>query len=94
MCTMHAMSGAGSPGANSDSSEAPRPKPTGTWAGYLIFALCLLVLISLDAEAAYNDSWARFTGIVVVTVAFVIGPTGGVRWLRRALQRRGGPLGS
>jgi hypothetical protein len=85
------MRGTGSPGAASDEPQAPRQKPTGAWAGYLIFALCLLVLISLDARAAYSHSWAQFTGITVFTLAFAIVPTGGVKWLRRSLRDRKPP---
>jgi hypothetical protein len=80
------MDGTGSPGAASDEPEARRQKPAGAWAGYLIFALCLMVLIVLDARAAYDHSWAHFTGITAVILAFVIVPTGGVKWLRRALR--------
>ena len=85
------MDRTGSPGAASDEPEVRRQKPTGAWAGYLIFALCLLVLVVLGARAAYDHSWARFTGITVVTLAFVIVPTGGVKWLRRALRGRKRP---
>jgi hypothetical protein len=84
------MDGTGSPGAASDEPEVRR-KRTGAWAGYLIFTLCLLVLIVLDARAAYDHSWARFTGITAVALAFVIVPTGGVKWLRRSLRGRKPP---
>ena len=85
------MDATGSSGAASDEPEVRRQKPTGAWAGYLIFALCLLVLIVLAAQAAYDHSWAHFTGITVVTLAFVIVPTGGVKWLRRSLRGRKPP---
>ena len=87
------MGGTGPSGAASDEPEAQRQKHAGTWAGYLIFALCLLVLLVLGAQAAYNRSWPRFTGITVVTVALVIVPTGGVKWLRRSLRGRKPPTG-
>ena len=54
--TVRVMDGTGSPGAASDEPEARRQKPAGAWAGYLIFALCLMVLIVLDARAAYDHS--------------------------------------
>lgn len=87
------MGGNGSLGAASDEPEARRQKPPGAWAGYLIFALCLLVLIVLGAQAAYNHSWAQFTGITAVALAFVLVPTGGVQWLRRSLKGRKPPTG-
>jgi hypothetical protein len=89
--TVRVMDGTGSPGAASDEPEARRQKPAGAWAGYLIFALCLMVLIVLDARAAYDHSWAHFTGITAVVLAFVIVPTGGVKWLRRSLRGRKPP---
>lgn len=61
------------------------------WAGYLIFALCLLVLLGLDAQAAYDRLWAHFTGITVVALALVIVPTGGLKWLQRSLRGRKPP---
>jgi protein-S-isoprenylcysteine O-methyltransferase Ste14 len=86
------MGGTGSPGAASDKPET-RQKVTGAWAGYLIFALCLLVLIYFDTQAVYNHSWAQFTGITVATLAFVVVPTGGVKWLRLSLRGRKPPTG-
>jgi protein-S-isoprenylcysteine O-methyltransferase Ste14 len=86
------MGGIGSPGAASG-KPGTRQKVTGAWAGYLIFALCLLILIFFDAQAAYNHSWVQFTGITVVTLAFVVVPTGGVKWLRRSLRGRTPPAG-
>ena len=85
------MGGTGSPGAAAGKPEARGQKSSGAWAGYSIFALCLLVLIVLDARAAYDQSWAQFTGITVVTLAFVIVPTGGAKWLRRSLRGRKPP---
>jgi hypothetical protein len=76
------MSGTGSSGAASDKPDT-RQKVAGTWAGYLIFGLFLLVLIVFDAQAAYNHSWAEYTGIAAFTLAFVLVPTGGAKWLRR-----------
>ena len=70
--TVRVMDGTGSPGAASDEPEARQQKPAGAWAGYLIFALCLMVLIVLDARAAYDHSWAQFTGISAVILAFAI----------------------
>ena len=87
------MGGTGSPGTTSN-KPAARQKPTGAWAGYLIFTLCLLVLIALDTRAAYSHSWPQFTGITVVTLALVIIPTGGMNWLRRSLGHRKPPAGS
>ena len=52
----------------------------------MIFVLCLLVLIALDAQAAYTRSWTHFVGITVVTLAFVVVPTGGAKWLLRSLR--------
>lgn len=85
------MGGTGSPGAVSDEPEARQQEPTGVWAGYLIFALCLLFLIVLDVQYAYYHSWARFTGITVIALALVIVPTGGVTWLWRSLRDRKPP---
>lgn len=86
------MDGTGSPGATCDEPEARRQQPTGAWAGYLIFALCLLVLIAFDVRDADDHSWAQFTGVTVFTLAFVIVPTGGVKWLRRSLRSRKPPI--
>jgi len=82
------MDGTGSPGAASDEPEARQQKPAGAWAGYLIFALCLMVLIVLDARAAYDHSWAQFTGITAVILAFAIVCVGVVVLRRTAPQAR------
>jgi protein-S-isoprenylcysteine O-methyltransferase Ste14 len=81
------MGGSGSPEAAPDEPEARRQKATGAWSGYLIFAMCLLVLGVFDAQAAYQHQWGRFAGTTVFALAFVIVPTGGVKWLRRSLRR-------
>jgi hypothetical protein len=98
------MSGAGpsesGPDAPDDATRAltSRPvtsrdrKPAGAWAGYLIFALILLYLIVIDAQAGYEGEWANVTGITVFTLAFVIVPTGGLRWVR-AVRARKPPTG-
>lgn len=85
------MSGAGPPAPPPDSPEARRLKAAGTWVGYLIFALVLLFLIVLTAEYAYQHQWVDFTGATVFTLLFLIIPTGGVKWLRRALRDRKSP---
>jgi hypothetical protein len=85
------MDGAESPGPVSGEPAVRRQKAIGAWVGYMIFALCLLVLIALGTRAAYDHSWATFTGISVVTLAFVIVPTGAVNWLRRSLRDRKPP---
>ena len=72
----------------SNASDPQLLRPTGAWAGYLIFGLCLLVFVVFAAQAAYNDEWARLTLWIVMTMAFVTVPTGGAKWLRRELQRR------
>jgi hypothetical protein len=59
----------------------------------LIFALCLLVLIALDAQAVYTRSWTDCIGITVLTLAFVIFPTGAAKWLRRSLRGGTPPTG-
>jgi hypothetical protein len=83
------MSSAGLPESQSDAPEAPPHKTAGAWIGYLIFGLILLYLIVTDAQAAYESEWANVTGITVFALAFVIVPTGGLRWLRhRALARK------
>jgi hypothetical protein len=79
------MSSAGPTEYGSDAPEATRAltsrlaasrehKTAGAWAGYLIFALILLYLIVIDAQAGYEREWARVTGITVFTLAFVIVP--------------------
>jgi hypothetical protein len=85
------MSGAGRPPSESDAPEAAQQKVAGVWVGYLIFALILLCLIILDAQFAYGREWQSFTGTTVFTLAFLIVPTGGVRWLRRSRQGRKPP---
>jgi protein-S-isoprenylcysteine O-methyltransferase Ste14 len=86
------MSGTGLPGSEPEAREAPRQKPAGAWIGYLIFALILLFQIVIDAQAAYEREWANFTGITLFTLAFLVVPTGGLRWLlRRAAQARKPP---
>jgi protein-S-isoprenylcysteine O-methyltransferase Ste14 len=87
------MSHVGPPESEADAPEAPQPKTAAAWVGYLIFALILLLLIVIDAQAAYEREWANVTGITVFTLAFVIVPTGGLRWLRRAVQARKPPAG-
>jgi hypothetical protein len=82
------MTGTGRPRSESDAPEATQQKITGAWVGYLIFALILLYLIVLDAQFAYGREWRSFTGTTVFTLAFLIVPTGGVRWLRRSWQAR------
>lgn len=82
------MSSAGLPGSGSDAPEATQHKTAGAWVGYLIFALILLFLIVIDAQAGYEREWASFTGITVFTLAFVIVPTGGLRWLRASRARK------
>jgi hypothetical protein len=66
--------------------EAPQPKPVGAWAGYLIFGLFLLVLIVIEAQAAYNHEWTHVAGISVFALAFVMIPTGAWKLLRRAMR--------
>lgn len=80
------MGGTGLPGTVTDEPETRRQEPTGAWAGYLIFALSLLFLLALAAEAAYYRSWAHFTAYTVIALALVIVPTGGVAWRWRSLR--------
>ena len=68
-----------------------RRKAAGTWVASLIFALALLLLIFFDAQAVYQHQWANVTGITVFTLLFLIVPTGGAKWLRRALRDRKSP---
>jgi len=87
------MSGTGRPPSESDAPKAAQQKVdvAGAWVGYLIFALILLYLIVLDAEFAYGREWQRFSGTTVFTLAFLLVPTGGVRWLRRSWRARKPP---
>jgi protein-S-isoprenylcysteine O-methyltransferase Ste14 len=85
------MSGTGRPSSESDAPEAARQKVTGAWVGYLIFALILLYLIVLDAQFAYGREWRSFTGTTAFTLAFLLVPTGGARWLRRSWRARKPP---
>ena len=87
------MSGIRSSGLASETPPARQHKTAGSWAGYLIFALFLLLLIAIDAQAAYQHEWVRFTGTTAFMLAFVIVPTGGVKWLRRSLRHRKRPTG-
>jgi len=82
------MSGSGLPGPGLDPHEAPQPKAAGAWVGYLIFALILAILIVVGAQFAYEREWVNFTGISMITLALLMVPTGGVRWLRRSWQAR------
>jgi hypothetical protein len=86
--TLRLMSSAGLPGPESDAREAPQQKPSGVWVGYLIFALILLSLIVIDAQAAYDREWANVAGITLFTLAFMIVPTGGLKRLRRSVRAR------
>jgi len=86
------MSGTRLPESGAEAPEAPRPKVAGAWVGYLILALILLYLIFIDAQAVHERAWARVASISVVTVAFLVVPTGGLRWVRRS-ARRGPPPG-
>jgi membrane protein DedA with SNARE-associated domain len=85
------MSGAGPLEPPSDSSGTRRRNAAGTWVGSLIFALFLLFLIVFDGQAVYQHQWDNFTGITVFILIFLIVPTGGARWLRRALRDRKSP---
>ena|SRR5215469_14367910 len=89
--TLRFMTGTGRPPSESDTPVATKQKVAGAWVGYLIFGLILLYLIVLDAQFAYGREWQRFTGTTVFTLAFLIVPTGGVRWLRRSWQARKPP---
>jgi len=83
------MSGTGPPRSEPGAREAPQHLSAGAWVGYLIFALILLFEIVIDAQAAFDGEWANFIGITVFTLAFLVVPTGGLRWLlRRAAQAR------
>jgi protein-S-isoprenylcysteine O-methyltransferase Ste14 len=85
------MNGAGPPEPPADSPGARRRRTAGIWVGYLIFALVLLFLIVLTVQYAYQHQWADFTWAIVFTLLFLIIPTGGARWLRRALRDRQSP---
>ena len=90
--TLRVMSGTGLPGPGSDTNEASEHKPSGVWVGYLIFALILLFMIVIDAQAAYDHAWAGVAGISLFTLAFVIVPTGGLNRLRRSVRARKPPI--
>lgn len=85
------MSRTGLPESHSDAPEAPQHKAVGAWVGYLIFVLMLLFLIVIDAQAAYERRWANFAGITVFTLAFLVVPTGGLKWLRCLVRARKPP---
>jgi hypothetical protein len=85
------MSGDGPLEPAPGSPEARRRAGAGTWVGYLMFALFLLFLIIFDAHAVYQREWANVAGITVFTLIYLIVPTGGARWLRRALRDRKSP---
>ena len=85
---LRVMNGAGRPPAAEDSPDARVRRATGSWVGYLIFALMLLLLIDFDAQAAYQHQWARFASYVVFTLIFLVVPTGGVKWIRRRVSAR------
>jgi uncharacterized integral membrane protein len=82
------MSGPRLPDPESDAPEEPQHRVTGAWVGYLIFALILLFLLVLAAQAAYEHEWAYFAWVCVSTLTFFIVPTGGLKWLRRIAQSR------
>jgi hypothetical protein len=88
---LRVMSDVGPLEPHRDSPEAQGRKTAGTWVSYLIFALCLLVLIALAARYAYQRQWADFAGAAVFTMLFLILPTGGWKWLRRTLRGRKSP---
>jgi hypothetical protein len=72
-------------------TEAPEGeggRPAGSWAGYLIFGLFVLFLALFDARAVSEHAWPDVTGASVFLVGVLIVPTGGARWLRRALRDR------
>ena len=85
---LHVMNGAGAPGPASDPPKARGRKATGTWAGFVIFALVLLYMIIFDARIASQHRWVNFTGITVFILVFVIVATGGAKRLRRVLKDR------
>jgi protein-S-isoprenylcysteine O-methyltransferase Ste14 len=78
--------GAGAKGTSSAPEE--RRSGTGTWVGYVIFALVLLFLLIFDVQAAVQRQWVNFTGITLFTLAFAVIPTGGAKWLRRSVRDR------
>jgi hypothetical protein len=90
--TLRVMSGTGLPGPGSDTREASEHKPSSVWVGYLIFALILLFLIVIDAQAVYDREWANVAGITLFTLAFMIVPTGGLKRLRRSVRARKPPV--
>ena len=79
------------PGFSSDPAEERRRRATGVWGGYLVFALFLLFLIVFDAQAIRQHQWGSVAGITVFTLLFLIVPTGGAIWLRRAFRDRNPP---
>jgi protein-S-isoprenylcysteine O-methyltransferase Ste14 len=85
------MSGTGPLEQPPDSPDARQRKTAGTWVGYLIFGLVLLFLIVFDAQFAYQHQWTDFAGATLFVLLFLIVPTGGVKWLRRALRGRKPP---
>jgi hypothetical protein len=82
------VTGSRPPDPDSDPPEEPQHRVTGAWVGYLIFALILLFLIVVAAQAAYEREWANFAGMAVFTVVLFVVPTGGLKWLRRFAQTR------
>ena len=90
-CTLRAMGDARPPEPAPGTRKMRRRKAAGTWVGSLIFALALLLLIFFDAQAVYQHQWVNVIGITVFTLLFLIVPTGGAKWLRRALRDRKSP---
>jgi len=81
------MNGLESADPERDGPGAARPKPAGAWAGYLIFGLCLLVLIVFDIQTATAHEWRQLAGWIAVTVGLILIPTGAATWLRRRFRR-------
>ena len=74
-----------------ETSAEARQKAAGSWVGYLIFALFLLLLIFYHVKAVAEHSWANVVGATAFILIFVMGVTGGAKRLGRLVMNLRSP---
>jgi hypothetical protein len=87
--------GSRSPVAGGDGSVRPRRHfgwlAGGSWVGFLVLGLLLLLWATFAALAAYQHQWINLTGYTLVALIFLAVPTGAIKWLGRVLRGRTPP---
>jgi hypothetical protein len=63
----------------------------GSWVGFLVLGLLLLLWAAFAALAAYQHQWINLIGYTLVALIFLAVPTGAIKWLGRVLRGRTPP---